>query len=422
MSFKIHFLNVGQGDTAIIELPNAQFMLVDCNQREDVINILEYIKGVIPLKNNKYFIDYIVLTHPHKDHIRGLKDIIGDKEISIGEIWESGHRTRDDDEEYKNYVEIMNRSDLNIVKVKAASFPFREFDGIKVHIFAPGKYITEDEKNDPRKAVHSRCMVMRIEYNNKSILFTGDSSFDCWKERIVPNYSDDNENLKQNLLKSDILSVSHHGSRSFFMDKKGDKVYKKGIKKISPSVCIISVGDKNEHGHPHREAMRIYKKESDDIYITKDDGTFIINLENLDVKFTDDNKKINSESLNMYPMVEVGYSRLSIDESAPEEYKEIYNSDLGKKDIKVRKGGSLKFKLLNENPDYKYKWLVRNSGREVWLEYFKSLNKTHLRNESEGALTKRDLRWKGRHKMTCQMINKDGEIISKSTIRVRIVN
>lgn len=413
MSFKAHFLDVGQGDTSFVELPNGQFMLIDCNQREDVLDILKYIKGIIPIKDNKYLIDYLVLTHPHKDHIRGLKNVVCDEEISIGEIWESGHRTRDDDEEYKKYVELMNRDDLNVIKVKAAPIPFREFDDIKIYIFAPSKYVTEDEKDDSRKAIHSRCMVMKIEYNDKSILFTGDSSFDCWKERIVPNYSDDSKNLGENLLKSDVLSVAHHGSRTFFMEKKGDKPYKRGIKKISPSVCVVSVGKDNEHGHPHREAMRIYGRESDDRYVTKNEGTFIIDMDDFDVQFVGNN---NESCSSDDPIIEVFY----LEKQDGEKDKKVYDSRQDKQTT-VKKGGWLRFELVSPNYDYNYKWVVRNYGRAVWIDYLKSFNKSHLRNENEGNFAERELRWKGTHKMTCHVVDKDRqETISKKVIRVRI--
>ena len=416
---RIHYLNVNQGNTALIELPNNQFMLIDCNQVDDGTDILSYIKDIISKEDGKYHVDYVVLTHPHKDHIRGLEDIINDEEITIGEIWESGHRTRDDDEEYKKYVNIMNRDDLDVIKVKASSSPFREFDNVKIHIFAPSKYITEDDEDDPRKAIHNRCMVMKLEYNNKSVLFTGDSSYECWENRIVPNYSDDNEDLNENLLSADVLTVSHHGSRTFFMEKEGDKAYKKGIKKISPTVCAVSVGLDNEHNHPHREAMKIYKKESDDIFVTKDDGTFIVDLETLGVEVHHGESDEDSDKeINGIPQVDVSYSDLDLN-SKPNNYKKIYNSN-SRKDIGVKKGGSLRFELLNPIQGYEYRWIVENSGRAVWLDYFKAKDKTHLVNESSGISTQRDLRWRGRHKVTCRAIVK-GKIMKQTIIKVRIM-
>ena len=295
MSFKVHFLDVGQGDTSLVELPNGQFMLIDFNQTEEKTNIIDYLKKIIPKESEKYTLDYLVLTHPHKDHIRRLKDLIDDKEIIIGEIWESGHRTRDDDNDYRNYVDIMN-SGKNVVKVKASSEPFRKFDGITIYIFAPSLYITEEDKDDPRAAIHNRCMVMKVKYNGKSVIFVGDSHYSCWEERIVPNYSDAKDTSIENLLDTDILSVSHHGSRTFFMDDEKDEPYLDGINKINPSICVISVGEDNTHKHPHKEAVDIYNDVSNFVCVTKDMGTIVVDIETMKINNKSENqKKTNSD-------------------------------------------------------------------------------------------------------------------------------
>lgn len=420
MAFKTHFLNVGQGDTSLVELPNSQFMLVDCNQTEENTNILDYLKKVIPKNNDKHHIDYVVLTHPHKDHIKGLKDIIDDEEISVGEIWESGHRTRDDDGEYRNYIEIMNRNKPSIYKVGASSNPFAEFDDIRVYMFAPSSYVSEDDKEDPREAIHNRCMVMKIEYAGKSVLFTGDSSFSSWQERIVPNYSDENGELDKNLLSSDVLSVSHHGSRTFFMEKEDGEPYVDGLKKISPSVCVISVGKENDHGHPHDEAMEIYKRESDEVYLTKDEEgeSIVVDIETLDVEIEEKKdlvRLITKHLLNdLKPKIEVYHSTYGIDNSSSENYRKID----GKK-IRVEKNGSLYFKVANPKQNSEYKWIVKNSGRSVWQDWLRFKRATDLQNESAGVEAKRDLKWNGRHTMTCQEIQ-SGLIVSESVVKVLI--
>ena len=71
----------------------------------------------------------------------------------------------------------MNRSNLSVYKVGASSSPFAESDDIKIYMFAPSSYVSEEDKDNPREAIHNRCMVMKIEYSGRSILFTGDSSF-----------------------------------------------------------------------------------------------------------------------------------------------------------------------------------------------------------------------------------------------------
>lgn len=91
---KIHFLNVGHGDTTLVDFDGV-YMLIDCNISSTNDAAYKYIDKTIPKpqdKNAKKKLDYLVITHPDKDHITGL-DII-DENFDIGEIWESGFRNR----------------------------------------------------------------------------------------------------------------------------------------------------------------------------------------------------------------------------------------------------------------------------------------------------------------------------------------
>lgn len=281
--FNVHVLNVWQGSTHLIELPNWETMLIDYNQQEKFVDIKWYLKKYLKKDINwKYILNYLVLTHPHKDHIKWLKDFIEDKNFTVWEIWESGHRTRDDDVDYKNYVDIMNNQAYSITKIWAKSEPFKQIDNIKIYTFAPSSYLNENDSDNMKDAIHNRCMVIKIEYNWKGVMFTWDSDYLSWKDRIVPEYWEKNWNL----LKSDLIIASHHWSRNFFMDKEDSDSYTKMMDLINPKICIVSVWKENDYWHPHKEAEEIYKKYCSNYYTTKDNcddnnHSIIVNMDKL---------------------------------------------------------------------------------------------------------------------------------------------
>ncbi|MCH5684096.1 hypothetical protein LWM68_07310 [Niabella sp. W65] len=86
-------------------------------------------------------------------------------------------------------------------------------------------------------------------------MITGDSDKEAWKEHITDYHKES--------LPSHVLSASHHGSRTFFKENEEDKdIYEAHIKEINPTYLIISAPKQEDspHGHPHDDAMELYKK------------------------------------------------------------------------------------------------------------------------------------------------------------------
>jgi competence protein ComEC len=259
---KVYFLPVGQGDSTYVELPNGQTMLVDINRHPGHgIDVVRFLKDRIPKTKDvdakrARKLDYLVITHAHEDHIKGLKEL--DEEFVFGEIWDSGHEYEYGEDLWKEYKEIIQRYDKKgLVRYrKASSEPFSIGTGedkVTFHVLSPssyvktGKYGTEKEK---REAVHEECMVLRMSFRNFRILLTGDSNKASW-ERILKHYGD--------VLPSKILHASHHGSRTFF--KKGEddeKPLKDHLTKIDPEYLVVSVSYPSKHEHPHKDAMKLY--------------------------------------------------------------------------------------------------------------------------------------------------------------------
>lgn len=296
MALEIFVPNTGQGDCTFIKFPNGKNMLVDINKTDVDVDIIEFLRGKIPQKKHTDIdktcrrINYFVNTHPHEDHLKGIGELNTD-EFYIDEIWESSHRLyvpaskKKDYKHYYDFLDLVNKlkKRSSVSTLKASRSPYKYVGSTVVYAFAPSSYVVDSSS---REDIHNQCAILKIEYMDNSILFAGDSNRDSWENRIVPHYSDDKkENGKsmKNLLESTILHASHHGSKYFFVKQNEDQDrYNRAIDKISPSFTVVSVGQANNHGHPHTIAMNIYKDKTKykRVWTTKDDKSMYFALKN----------------------------------------------------------------------------------------------------------------------------------------------
>ncbi|MFA5652320.1 MAG: competence protein ComEC [Candidatus Paceibacterota bacterium] len=267
--FRTIFLYVGQGESTLMIIPDGdshRYLLVDSNYKKDDESI-EDIPSIFKEINKSDII--FVNTHPHKDHIAGVKEI----KDYIGEVWHSGHMPgKDHEDAFKELNEVIKKvgepnvfylrgsNDKNVLHIdkEEKSKTDRKVGDVDFQVLSPAKYICEeidDETPDQRaKRIHEQCGVIKFIYKDKSILLTGDSDKTAWKEHITDYYKDD--------LKSDVLSASHHGSFSFFKDKENedDDVYLDHMDNIKPDYLIISAPKQEDspHDHPDDEALELY--------------------------------------------------------------------------------------------------------------------------------------------------------------------
>jgi len=261
------FFNCGQGDMTLIKFPSGKTMLIDvCLNDENDRNIDLLLEELNEDTYGNKILDYLVITHPHNDHIKNI-GFIPKLGIIIQNIWESGHRlyiTREDRQngEYQNYDDmkkiISNFKKTNkngYMDLEARVTPIvniQEFgEGVKIYIFSPSLNICQGRhfKAEQEKLIHKHCAVIKIEYNNRSIMFTGDSNYSEWEDRIV------HEEVE---LTEGNFNLEH-------------------VRRINASAYIVSVG-KNRFGHPNRQALELYESSSaakSCIYLTKEQGTII---------------------------------------------------------------------------------------------------------------------------------------------------
>jgi beta-lactamase superfamily II metal-dependent hydrolase len=268
---RIIFLYVGQGDSTLLVVPSGEehkFALVDSNQDDSLggINIVKLLKDLFKDEDRK--LDVYINTHPHKDHLGGIKDIYN--EVGINQLWHSGHKPGGEHKEvYKGlkYV-IDNIGEENVFCLKGSREENKLDDkevklgDINYNVLAPAEYVSddiEDEKPEDRyKRIHEQCAIVRFKYGKKEkqILITGDADYEAWTKHITDYHKD--------RLPSFVLGAVHHGSNSFFWKGEIDEEdpYKKHLDVINPKYIIVSAPKSKEskHNHPHKEAMGLYKE------------------------------------------------------------------------------------------------------------------------------------------------------------------
>lgn len=249
--FAIYYLDVGQSDCTIVKSGNLT-MMIDSGTGDQIVNIKESLKS---LKID--VIDYLVLTHPHEDHIGGAKDVIEYctvKNVIMPRLSAENMVTTYC---YESLLEAIAEHNINAIAAEPG-FKF-SLNNASVHIFAP---LQQDEN------LNNMSIVLKIVYGETSFMFQGDA------EKKVENAL-----LKEDFdLTADVLKVGHHGSNTSSVDKY--------LKAVNPEVAIISCGKDNNYGHPHDEVLERIDNNDIDPYVTALSGNITLVSDGQSIKIS----------------------------------------------------------------------------------------------------------------------------------------
>lgn len=259
----VYFLDVGQGDSILIQASDAT-ILIDGSERDQGSIVLEDLK-----KYGVTTIDYLIASHPHADHIGGLIDVL-------------------------NYAAEQN--DLTIQSVYMADIPdsklpttrtYEQFlDGIEANSITPDilsepKTISIGEHTTmqlipPAKMDYSSLndfsLCTYIDCNGTTFLFTGDAENDEEADLLESGWLEG--------IQADVFKAGHHGSRTSSSEAL--------LEHIQPSYVVISCGTDNSYGHPHEEAMTRLQSYTNTIYRTDLDGTVVCTVTDQNMKWSFD--------------------------------------------------------------------------------------------------------------------------------------
>ena len=244
---KINFIDVGQGDSCLITTPQNKKVIVDSGGSESY----DVGKNVLlPYLLDKRItkIDYIMISHFDTDHCKGFEYVLENikvKNVIISKQCETS-------ENFKQIMKIIRKKRINLIIVqKETKIKIDNFT--TVDILSPQSENIADNMND-------NSIVAKFEAYNFSILFTGDASEKIEKELIKEKIN----------LKSDILKVSHHGSKTGTSEE--------FLKSVKPKIALIGVGENNKFGHPTKDVIKRLTENKIKIYRTDTDGEIRIKI------------------------------------------------------------------------------------------------------------------------------------------------
>lgn len=231
----IQFLDVGQGDAALIQTPTGKTVLVDAGPNDANVATMLRQQGV-------YTIHLTVATHPHADHIGGMDEVLA--QLSVQNYLDNGvaHTTRT----YQNVEEALSPSGARRLRAQPR----------RLHL---GK-LTLEILPQPHQAdnLNNQSVILLGSFGEFDFLLPGDA-----EQKQIQHV------LKQRSLSPiEVLKASHHGARNGLTPA--------WLQILSPQVVVISAGQDNPYGHPSAWALRYYRTVADRVLRTDQQGTIRI--------------------------------------------------------------------------------------------------------------------------------------------------
>lgn len=230
---EINFFDIGQGDAIFIKAPKNYQILIDGGP---TTLILEKLQKEMPPYDKT--LDLIILTHPDKDHLFGLNEVL--KTYKVENIFWTG--VDSEIEGFKEWKELLKNEINEGAKVFIADAPQKIIISDLIFYVL---YPTDNLAGRKIENLNDTSIVSKLVFGENSIFFTGDIS-NSIEEKIIQECSL-SSSLEQENLDSDILKVSHHGSKYATSND--------FLENVSPEIAIISVG-KNSFGHPSEETLK----------------------------------------------------------------------------------------------------------------------------------------------------------------------
>lgn len=229
----VYVFDVGQADCILLSC-GGEYMIIDAGNNPDGKLIVKQLQsmGITEIK-------YAVGTHTHEDHIGGLDKVIN--AFDVGVLYMPSNEY--DSATYRDVVKAAQAK--NIDKIAPEIGYVFYLGSAKCEVMA-----IDNENEDPNLT----SIIIEVTYGNNKFLFTGDAEIENEEKRLWNDI--------------DVLKVGHHGSST----STGEDF----MEQIQPEIALISVGEDNSYGHPHKETMELLEEYQLDIYRTDIQGTIVV--------------------------------------------------------------------------------------------------------------------------------------------------
>lgn len=236
----VHYIDVGQAD-AILVACGGEYMLIDAGETDSEDRAIHYLQD-----QGIQRIDLVVATHAHSDHIGEMDDVL--EAIPADTVWYPDYRHGT-----KTETDFLAAAEGCGARLYEPDLGERyDLGGATVTVLGPvAEY---DKPND-------MSIVLLVQFGDDRFLFTGDlENEDAAENDLIAYWGDD-------ALKADVLKVGHHGSHS--------STSYHFLRAVAPAYAVISVGEGNSYGHPHKETIDILSQAQVYVYRTDTMGTVV---------------------------------------------------------------------------------------------------------------------------------------------------
>ena len=238
---KVHFINVGQGDSTFIQLASGQKILIDAGTDQAGETVVAYLKSLGVTR-----LDYVIATHPDADHIGGIEDVL--KAFVVDNFIDSGkvHTSKT----YENMLLAVQQEGSHYIVPNTGQYI--------VNDQALQSYLKIINTNPNASETNDASLVVKAGYCSQDVLLMADASTTIEQNLLATN----------KVSQVEILKAGHHGSSS--------SSSLNFLNTVKPQTVILSYGKDNSYGHPHQTVLNNINTIGAKVYATAQDGTIVV--------------------------------------------------------------------------------------------------------------------------------------------------
>ena len=253
---RVTYIDVGQGNSALLELPGGHTALIDGGGFSDNNTFDMGARVIAPFLWRKKIrtVDTLVLSHPNSDHLNGLIFIA--QHFNVKTIWTNSEARSTLG--YRRFKKIIAQKHINLPDFQY--MPRQQLiNGVEFCFLYPAADFLAKKASQKWRTSNNNSVVLKVSFGDISFLFPGDIMAEAEKELVGLAGAD---------LACDVLLVPHHGSRSSSSQP--------FLSKVQPDVAVISAGWRNRFRFPHATVLDAYKRSGCRIFRTDRNGAIVI--------------------------------------------------------------------------------------------------------------------------------------------------